>query len=89
MNVVRVGWLEHLDRAHRQQTFGALSNHYSRFPRLFSGRRGERPPWLSIQCDHWIHSDKLEAVDDTIGAVYVLRPELLRFIRDYMGRDTV
>jgi len=35
---------------------------------------------------YWLENGKLESLEDNIGARYVLRDELVRFVRDYLKR---
>lgn len=35
---------------------------------------------------YWMESGKLDSVTDNIGARYVLREELIRFVREFLGR---
>lgn len=36
---------------------------------------------------YWMTSGKLESFRDNIGEPYVLRAELIRFLREYLGKD--
>lgn len=36
---------------------------------------------------YWIQSGKIDSFQDNIGETYVLREELIRFVREFVGRE--